>query len=153
MDEINKIMQRFVKKTIQIEVIGAEPGQQEEEIKEGEIPSKDYDYLLGMPLWSLTEERVAQLIQQMQNKKEEHDALEKKPIFQLWEEDLDAFLASLTEYEEQEEKDRIGMGVLKGEGGKKKRNGPAKKKGDIITAPKPKVLKPKEQPDEYVPLA
>lgn len=62
MDQINSVMARFVKKTIQIEVIGAEPGQQEEEIKEGEIPTKDYDYLLSMPLWSLTEERVNQLI-------------------------------------------------------------------------------------------
>lgn len=89
----------------------------------------------------------------MNNKKEEHESLEKKPIFQLWEEDLDAFLVCLAEVEDQEEKDRVGMGVLKGEGGKKKRNVPIKKKGDIVTVPKPKVLKPKEQPDEYVPLA
>lgn len=33
----------------------------DEEIKEDEIPSKDYDYLLSMPLWSLTEEKIEEL--------------------------------------------------------------------------------------------
>ena len=56
----------------------------EEEVKDGEIPSKDYDYLLSMALWSLTEERVDELIRQMNNKKNEHDTLEKMHIFQLW---------------------------------------------------------------------
>ena len=40
--------------------------EQKEEIEDenqiNEIPSKEYDYLLSMPLWSLTEERVDDLI-------------------------------------------------------------------------------------------
>jgi DNA topoisomerase-2 len=35
--------------------------EQEEEVKEEEIPAKDYDYLLSMPLWSLTEEKIDEL--------------------------------------------------------------------------------------------
>jgi len=36
--------------------------EKEEELKEEEIPAKDYDYLLSMPLWSLTEERIEELV-------------------------------------------------------------------------------------------
>ena len=57
---------------------------QVEEVKEGEIDSREYDYLLSMALWSLTEERVDDLIRQMNSKKNEHDTLEKMHIFQLW---------------------------------------------------------------------
>ena len=34
----------------------------EDEIEEGQVPAKEYDYLLSMALWALTEERVEQLI-------------------------------------------------------------------------------------------
>jgi DNA topoisomerase-2 len=54
---------------------------QVEEVKEGEIDSKEYDYLLSMALWSLTEERVDDLIRQMNSKKNEHDTLEKMHIY------------------------------------------------------------------------
>jgi DNA topoisomerase II len=54
---------------------------QVEEVKEGEIDSREYDYLLSMALWSLTEERVDDLIRQMNSKKNEHDTLEKMHIY------------------------------------------------------------------------
>lgn len=44
-----------------------------------------------MPLWSLTKERVDDLIRQMDCKKGEHETLEKLPIFTLWESDLANF--------------------------------------------------------------
>jgi hypothetical protein len=31
-------------------------------VVEGEVSSKDYDYLLSLPIWSLTEEKVEELI-------------------------------------------------------------------------------------------
>lgn len=31
----------------------------------GEIPSKEYDYLLSMPMWSLTDEKVTDLQAQL----------------------------------------------------------------------------------------
>ena len=67
----------------------------------GEINPKEYDYLLSMPMWSLTEERVNQLLRQMYDKKDEHDALNAKTIYQLWSEDLDAFIVELDKVWEQ----------------------------------------------------
>lgn len=74
-----------------------------------------------MPMWSVTEERVEALVKQMNEKKEEHDYLQKKHIFQLWEDDLDAFEAELTKIEEKEEKDRLMHGGVKNDGKKGKR--------------------------------
>jgi DNA topoisomerase-2 len=53
-----------------------------------------------MPMWSLTEEKIDELIKQMNAKKQEHDALYKRHPFDLWNEDLDAFLIALDKYEE-----------------------------------------------------
>ena len=39
-----------------------EPVEAEEELAEGEVSSKEFDYLLSMPMWSVTEERVEQLL-------------------------------------------------------------------------------------------
>lgn len=85
-------------------------------------------------MWSLTEEKIDELIKQMNAKKDEHDALEKKHHFKLWEEDLDAFLESLDQYEEQEERDRLAHGGVKNEGKAKGRKKPVPKKGVDSTA-------------------
>ena len=45
------------------------------EADEGDIPVKEYDYLLSMPMWSVTEEKIEQLTAQMNEKQNEHDAL------------------------------------------------------------------------------
>jgi hypothetical protein len=44
-----------------------------------------------MPLWSLTKERVDDLIRQMDCKKGEHENLAKMHIYELWESDLANF--------------------------------------------------------------
>ncbi|CCU80602.1 serine/threonine protein kinase domain protein [Blumeria hordei DH14] len=54
-----------------------------------ESGAKDFDYLLGLPLWSLTQERVDKLKAQMMSKKQEHDDLEKLSEKDLWCQDLD----------------------------------------------------------------
>ncbi len=54
--------------------------------------ARDYDYLLGLPIWSLTQERVDKLHQQMISKKAEYDVLDAKTNKDLWVEDLDQFL-------------------------------------------------------------
>lgn len=44
----------------------AEEGKEREaEDEEGGIPPREYDYLLGMPMWSITLERAAALVEQM----------------------------------------------------------------------------------------
>ena len=85
----------------------------------GEIPAKEYDYLLTMQIMSLTEERVIELEKLMRDKKEEHDRLEKMHIYDIWSNDLDKFLAELDKYEEQEEKDRLAH-TAQANGGKAK---------------------------------
>ncbi|KIN08609.1 hypothetical protein OIDMADRAFT_188201 [Oidiodendron maius Zn] len=56
-----------------------------------ESGARDFDYLLGLPIWSLTQERVDKLKQQMMNKKEEHSILRALEEKDLWCQDLDAF--------------------------------------------------------------
>lgn len=52
----------------------------------------DYDYLLSMPIWSLTQERLDKLHELIKKKKAEHDALEALSEKDLWCADLDEFL-------------------------------------------------------------
>ena len=54
--------------------------------------ASDYDYLLGMAIWSLTQERVEKLNRQIGDKEEEIDALIKKTEKDLWRRDLDDLL-------------------------------------------------------------
>lgn len=107
----------------------------EEQVPEGETPPKEYDYLLTMPLWSLSEEKIAELTNQMNNKKDDHDQLEATHINTLWGRDLDAFLAALTKQEELDEKDRLAHKSAKIEGGK---GGRGRAKKPLAAAPNKK---------------
>ncbi|KAI6915256.1 DNA topoisomerase [Hortaea werneckii] len=49
----------------------------------------DFDYLLGMDIWSLTQERVQSLMKQIGEKEEEIDILTSKSATDLWRADLD----------------------------------------------------------------
>ena len=44
-----------------------------EQVDEGSVAASEYDYLLSMPIWSLTLERIEDLEAKMNTKKEEHD--------------------------------------------------------------------------------
>lgn len=57
--EIGLIMGKFIKK---VKANEEQKDEIEDENQINEIPSREYDYLLSMPLWSLTEERVDDLI-------------------------------------------------------------------------------------------
>lgn len=50
---------------------------------------RDFEYLVGMPISTLTAERVEELMKQQEAKKKELDTLKKKTIQKLWLEDLD----------------------------------------------------------------
>ena len=98
----------------------AEEGKEEDaesiaegELEAGQVSAKEYDYLLGMAIWALTEERVEQLIREMNEKKMEYDALVAKHIFTLWTEDLDAFETELAAVWAKEEADRQRHGAVK----------------------------------------
>mmetsp|Transcript_78448 Transcript_78448/g.139080 ORF Transcript_78448/g.139080 Transcript_78448/m.139080 type:complete len:1248 (-) Transcript_78448:91-3834(-) len=68
---------------------------------------KDYEYLVGMPISTLTREKVEELMRQRDLKTAEHDTLKKKTKEQLWLEDLKQLEAALDERDaarEREEK-------------------------------------------------
>ena len=53
------------------------------------VGASDYDYLLGMAIWSLTQERVERLLKQIGDKEVEIDTLIKLSPKDLWTKDLD----------------------------------------------------------------
>ena len=83
--------------------------QEEDQIaNDGQVQPKEYDYLLSMPLWSLSLEKVEELTCTMNKKKDEHDALAARHINSLWTEDLDSLLIALEKQEEiDESRDRF----------------------------------------------
>lgn len=97
----------------------------------------NYDYLLGMAIWSLTRERYERLLKDRDVKEDELNVLLKKSPKDLWNEDLDAFLEKwdifLEEDREQREalipKNKKNQGKGKGKGkGKAAANSKAKRK-------------------------
>lgn len=78
-------------KTTNVEV-EADEADEEDGIEEADTNSKNYDYLLSMPIWSLTLERVKKLQEQLNERKKELDELLSTSPEQFWEADLDAFL-------------------------------------------------------------
>lgn len=105
--------------------------EEENEVEEEEtvVPASDYDYLLSMPLWSLTYERVDDLLKSKESKKKEIEHLNRTHVNDIWINDMAEFLKNLDEVEDQEEKDRLGgikikrkVPVGKGKGKKDKNN-------------------------------
>ena len=100
------------------------------------VPLKEYDYLLNMNLWSLTYEKIEELLKQKEQKEKELSILEETKVEKLWDDDLDNFEEELVKYEKKEEEDRlIAQKLNKGKSGKipkrRKAGGGRKKKGDV----------------------
>eukprot|EP00958_Prasinococcus_capsulatus_P030175 scaffold7976_cov403-Prasinococcus_capsulatus_cf.AAC.7 len=66
---------------------------------------KGYDYLLSMPIFSLTLEKVEELLKERDGKKDHLEDVVRTTPEQMWERDLDNFLEALDEYEEKEKAD------------------------------------------------
>ncbi|MCJ1260791.1 DNA topoisomerase 2 [Lobaria immixta] len=64
----------------------------EEEADDVVTGANSYDYLLGMPIWSLTKERIDKLLKQIADREAEIDTLIKLTKEDLWNRDLDAFI-------------------------------------------------------------
>lgn len=77
-------------------VTGAKASGEDEEAEEDEDNDvgdlADYDYLLGMAIWSLTKEKIERLLLQAQEKEVELLALLEKTPKDLWNSDLDRFV-------------------------------------------------------------
>ena len=61
------------------------------EYKEKKKMSSEYNYLLNLPVYSFTLEKLEELKQEIETKENEHDTLEKKEIKDIWKEELDRF--------------------------------------------------------------
>jgi len=85
-----------------------EASDNEEEANEENGSGPDYDYLVGMPMWNLTEEKKNAILKQRDDKQIELRTLQGTTKEQLWHADLDAFLEKLDEVEEQERADDAG---------------------------------------------
>lgn len=70
---------------------------------------KKFDYLLGMSMWMLTEERKNELLKQRDQKLAELASLKAKTIQNLWLDDLDEFEKKLNEVEEKERLEELGL--------------------------------------------
>lgn len=68
--------------------------------------AKGFNYLLSMPIWSLTKERVEALEKELAEKKQDLDKLVATKIEDIWERDLNAVLKELDVMEQNEDERR-----------------------------------------------
>uniref|UniRef100_A0A8C5FJL4 DNA topoisomerase 2 n=1 Tax=Gadus morhua TaxID=8049 RepID=A0A8C5FJL4_GADMO len=89
----------------------------------GSTSGPNFNYILNMPLWCLTKEKVEELLRQRDLKTGELNGLERKSSEDLWKEDLAVFIEQLDSVEAQE-RDEQNMGratkLVKGKVGKPK---------------------------------
>lgn len=108
-----------------------------EEIEEASV--KDYDYLLGMPLWSLTYEKVAELQKEHKEKNDELERLKKVTIYEMWVDDLKQLEVVIRSVWEDEENDRLNRPKIKAKGKNAPRARAAKSKKTNEVKQKPPV--------------
>lgn len=70
---------------------------------------KKFDYLLGMSMWMLTEEKKNELLRQKDVKLSELETLKRKTNADLWREDLDTFIDELDKVEKKEREEEAGI--------------------------------------------
>ncbi|ORY13026.1 DNA topoisomerase [Clohesyomyces aquaticus] len=133
--ELQKLGFRPFPKVAEAKKAGEQEEVLEDEDSEGqEAGANDYDYLLGMAIWSLTQEKVAKMLQQIGEKEEEIDALIKLSPKDIWTRDLDDFVAEWRTQLDEEDKDakkiaKLGrrgsrkLGIGAGKGKKKRKAG------------------------------
>lgn len=68
-----------------------EEGEEEPEHEEAS-QGNDYDYLLGMKMWSLTLEKKNEILKNRDDKRQELEVLKEKSPEALWNADLDCFI-------------------------------------------------------------
>ena len=90
--------------------------------------SRGYDYLLGMPLWSLTLEKVEQLKKELAEKEAELKKLLATTPKEMWSVDLDAFLVGYEQWEAELAAAEAGVPKPKGGNGGKAKAAPKKSK-------------------------
>ena len=92
-----KFIQGFINKDI--DIINKDDDEIENILEDKELPKistnddePSYNYLIGMPIRSLTKKKIIELNNQRDKKEKEYISLQKKTPRQLWVNDLDEFL-------------------------------------------------------------
>lgn len=96
---------------------------------------KKYDYLLGMSMWMLTDERKNELLKQRDNKLSELAILKAKTPESIWLSDLEVLEKKLDEVEEKERQEELGVNMktakqLASKASKEKAAGGRRKRAD-----------------------
>ncbi|KAM4631214.1 DNA topoisomerase 2-beta [Polymixia lowei] len=92
-------------------------------VDSGSTSGPNFNYILNMPLWCLTKEKVDELLKQRDHKRGELNDLQKKSSDDLWKEDLAVFIEELDNVEAQERSDENAgraTKLVKGKVGKPK---------------------------------
>lgn len=109
--------------------------------------SQYFDYLLGMQIWSLTQERYEKLLKIQGEKETQLNILLGKSPKDLWNEDLDTFLEQWETFLKEDEEARLSMAADGSKKPNKRRRAPAKPKATPKKAePKPKKIKAEPKP-------
>ncbi|XP_004074154.1 DNA topoisomerase 2-beta [Oryzias latipes] len=110
--------------------------QSDSSVDSGSSSGPNFNYILNMPLWCLTKEKVEELLKQRDIKRGELADLQKKSSEDLWKEDLAVFIEELDNVEAQEREEQSAgraIKLVKGKVGKPK----AKKMNLEETMPSP----------------
>lgn len=107
--------------------VAADPEDGDEEADAAAAAALSYDYLLSMPIWSLTLERVEALKDDADAQTQEVERLKSTTAREMWEDDLDAFLEALADKEAEDAK------VAKQQLAARKRAGGGKARGKART--------------------
>lgn len=136
-----------------ISQLNAGQNEEDEEENRPETVYSQYDYLLGMSLWSLTRERYEKLLKQRDDKEGELNQLLRLSAKDLWNDDLDKFLVSWNKFLDDDFEQRSNMVPMKGAKRKAKRqvNTDSKKKQkiDLTTSVKKEAPIKKEGISSY----
>merc|ERR1719210_1277670 len=97
-------------------------GQDSDSDLEDDAKDSDYDYLLGMAMWSLTAEKKEELLKKKGDKHKELDKLRRTTKEEMWLTDLDEFIQKLDEVEAKEAEEDALLTVNAGGGKKKGKN-------------------------------
>ncbi|XP_045913851.1 DNA topoisomerase 2-beta isoform X2 [Micropterus dolomieu] len=92
-------------------------------VDSGSTSGPNFNYILNMPLWCLTKEKVEELLKQRDQKRAELNDLQRKHPEDLWKDDLAVFIEELDKLEAHErEEQSLGKAVklVKGKVGKPK---------------------------------
>merc|ERR1711934_7184 len=95
----------------------------DDDMRSEEARAEDYDYLLGMAMWSLTHERKEGLLRKKQEKKQELEILMATSKEDMWRTDLKEFVKKLDEFEQKQRDNRESAGkkVMKKKDGSRKK--------------------------------